>query len=199
MRAEEELMIISDGREMRKWSKWEKIAIVNMVVTHLMAFCGLFWYFSWSAFWVWFPLTNFIGLLGINLSYHRQLTHKSFKTPKWLEYSFAYCGVHALQGDPLTWVSNHRYHHQYSDTEKDPHSPIKGFWYSHMSWIFESSSIREKCGKRDNVGDLEKQAFYKWIRRTYFIHPLSLALILYAFGGFSCLLWGMVGSNIGTR
>ncbi len=45
------------------------------------------------------------GCLGITLSYHRQLSHRSFTTPKWLEYVFAYCGVMAVQGDPLEWVS----------------------------------------------------------------------------------------------
>lgn len=35
--------------------------------------------------------------LGITLSFHRQLSHKSFQTPKWLEYALAYCGVLAVQ------------------------------------------------------------------------------------------------------
>jgi stearoyl-CoA desaturase (delta-9 desaturase) len=37
------------------------------------------------------------GMFGITLSFHRNLSHKSFKLPKWLEYTFAYCGVQALQ------------------------------------------------------------------------------------------------------
>ena len=41
------------------------------------------------------------GCLGITLSYHRQLSHRSFATPKWLEYALAYCGVLAAQGDPI--------------------------------------------------------------------------------------------------
>lgn len=45
------------------------------------------------------------GCLGITLSYHRQLSHRSFTTPKWVEYVLAYCGVMAVQGDPLEWVS----------------------------------------------------------------------------------------------
>ncbi|KAL5707017.1 palmitoyl-[glycerolipid] 7-desaturase [Ranunculus cassubicifolius] len=51
------------------------------------------------------------------LSYHRNLTHRSFKLPKYLEYFFAYCGLLALQGDPILWVSTHRYHHKVSDTD----------------------------------------------------------------------------------
>ena len=41
------------------------------------------------------------GCLGITLSYHRQLSHRSFTTPKWVEYILAYCGVMSVQGDPM--------------------------------------------------------------------------------------------------
>jgi hypothetical protein len=53
--------------------------------------------FSWNAFVVFVGLYVITGLLGITLSYHRNLSHKSFKVPKWLEYAFAYCGVQAIQ------------------------------------------------------------------------------------------------------
>ena len=42
-------------------------------------------------------LLSYTGMFGITLSFHRQLSHKSFKTPKWLEYLFAYCGVLSVQ------------------------------------------------------------------------------------------------------
>ena len=77
------------------------------------------------------------GMLGITLSYHRQLAHKAFQTPKWLEYALAYCGVMAMQGDPLEWVSSHRYHHLYCDTPQDPHTPYEGFWWSHCGWFLD--------------------------------------------------------------
>lgn len=38
-----------------------------------------------------------VGCLGITLSYHRQLSHRSFSSPKWVEYFLAYCGVLAVQ------------------------------------------------------------------------------------------------------
>lgn len=78
------------------------------------------------------------GCLGITLSYHRQLSHRSFSTPKWLEYALAYCGVLAIQGEPMEWVSSHRYHHLHTDTPLDPHSPYEGFWWSHMGWLLDN-------------------------------------------------------------
>ncbi|CAN1235683.1 Palmitoyl-monogalactosyldiacylglycerol delta-7 desaturase, chloroplastic [Linum perenne] len=177
--------------EVKKWNKWDKIALTTISSMHLLALMAPFC-FSWSAVLVMVLLVHITGLLGINLSYHRNLSHKSFKfSPKWLEYLFAYFAAHALQGDPLFWVSNHRFHHQYTDTERDPHSPNSGFWYSHISWIFDSANIVEKCGKRNNVEDLKSQAFYRWLRNTYVLHPLGLAILLYALGGFPYIVWGM--------
>ncbi|KAL6140178.1 hypothetical protein ACLB2K_058479 [Fragaria x ananassa] len=93
-------------------------------------------YFNWSAFWLAVAL-YFVTGVGMTLSYHRNLSHRSFKLPRWLEYSFAYCAVLSLQGSPIEWVSIHRVHHQYTDTWDDPHSPIKGFWYSHIGWVVD--------------------------------------------------------------
>ncbi|KAF5817014.1 putative fatty acid desaturase domain, acyl-CoA desaturase [Helianthus annuus] len=91
--------------------------------------------------------------------------------------------------DPIHWVSIHRYHHQYVDSEKDPHSPIFGFWFSHMGWLFDSGYILEKYQERKNVEDLKSQAFYRFIHRTYVLHPFALISLIYIFGGFTYLVW----------
>jgi stearoyl-CoA desaturase (Delta-9 desaturase) len=86
----------------------DKIYIAFIVSMHLLCF-ALPFTFSWSNVAL-FGVTYFItGCLGITLSYHRQLSHKSFRTPRWLEYVFAYFGALAVQGDPKEWVSTHRY------------------------------------------------------------------------------------------
>lgn len=59
----------------------------------------------------------------------------------WLLYD---CWFWCLQGNPIDWVSTHRYHHQFCDSNRDPHSPIEGFWFSHMSWLFDTNSVIEK-------------------------------------------------------
>ncbi|KAG8379822.1 hypothetical protein BUALT_Bualt07G0129400 [Buddleja alternifolia] len=179
----------------RKWTSSDVATFGVVVALHLMCIFAPFM-FNWGAFWVAFGLYVITGLFGIGLSFHRNLSHKSFKLPKWLEYFFAYCGLHALQGDPITWVSIHRYHHQFVDSEKDPHSPIEGFWFSHMSWLFDHNTIAPKCGKSKNVGDLEKQLYYRCLRSTYIIHPIVLGAMLYALGGFPYIVWGMDPSNL---
>jgi fatty-acid desaturase len=49
-----------------------------------------------------------------------------------------------LQGDPLEWVSSHRYHHQFCDTEMDPHTPYEGFWHSHMGWLLDEQPLHQR-------------------------------------------------------
>ncbi|XP_021736703.1 palmitoyl-monogalactosyldiacylglycerol delta-7 desaturase, chloroplastic-like [Chenopodium quinoa] len=173
--------------------KWDSISVGNLGAVVMMHGLALFapFTFNWGAFWVAVVLYLATGLLGICLSFHRNLAHKSFKLPKWLEYVFAYFGVLALQGNPIDWVSTHRYHHQFCDSEQDPHSPLEGFWFSHMNWMFDAKIVTERCGEPNNVGDLEKQPFYRFMRSTYIFHPLMLAGLLYAFGGFPYLVWGM--------
>ncbi|XP_055827946.1 palmitoyl-monogalactosyldiacylglycerol delta-7 desaturase, chloroplastic-like [Solanum dulcamara] len=174
----------------RKWNSLDMGSAAVVVSMHLLCLFAPFT-FNWAALGIAFGLYVITGLLGITLSFHRNLSHRSFKLPKWLEYFFAYCGVQALQGHPIDWVSTHRYHHQFCDSDKDPHSPIEGFWFSHMSWMFDTNTLTERCGKPNNVGDLEKQGFYQFVRNTYVIHPIALAALLYAIGGFPYIVWGM--------
>ncbi|TKY64572.1 Palmitoyl-monogalactosyldiacylglycerol delta-7 desaturase [Spatholobus suberectus] len=174
----------------RKWNSLDVATAGIVLAMHVLCLFAPF-HFNWPAFWVALALYVLTGLCGITLSFHRNLSHRSFKLPKWLEYFFAYCGVLALQGNPIDWVSTHRYHHQFCDSERDPHSPTEGFWFSHMSWLFDTKSVIERCGEPNNVGDLEKQPFYRFLRSTYLVHPFALGALLYATGGLPFLVWGM--------
>ncbi|KAJ4893738.1 hypothetical protein Rs2_20532 [Raphanus sativus] len=174
----------------REWTSMDFGAVAVVVSMHLLSLLAPF-QFNWRAVSVAFVLYIVTGLLGITLSFHRNLTHRSFKLPKWLEYLFAYCGAQALQGHPIDWVSTHRYHHQFCDSDKDPHSPLEGFWFSHMNWMFDTNTITQRVGEPNNVGDLEKQPFYQFLKNTYIWHPVALAVALYAMGGFPFIVWGM--------
>lgn len=176
--------------EVREWSLGDIAAAGTVFGMHALCLLAPFT-FTWKAFGAFAVLYVVTGLLGITLSYHRNLSHRSFRLPKWLEYLFAYCGVQAMQGDPLDWVSTHRYHHQYCDSVKDPHSPSEGFWFSHMSWMFDEKTVFDRVGTRNNVSDLEMQPFYRFIRDTYIIHPIAMGLLLYTLGGLPFIIWGM--------
>ncbi|KAI3506330.1 hypothetical protein L1887_28687 [Cichorium endivia] len=177
----------------RKWSMVDIQAASWFTVVHILALFAPF-VFTSDAFWITF-FGYILTMLGITLSYHRLLSHHSLKLPKWLEYTCVYFGVLAAQGDPISWVSTHRYHHKYVDSDKDTHSPIKGFWFSHMGWLFDNGYMVEKYGERKNVEDLKNQTFYMFIQKTYIWHILGFGALLHALGGFSYLVWGMIPTS----
>ncbi|MGE5690408.1 MAG: acyl-CoA desaturase [Pseudomonadota bacterium] len=88
--------------------------------------------------------------VGITVGYHRLFTHRSFQTFAPVRYAFAVLGQMAVEGPVVTWVADHRKHHQFSDVEGDPHSPhagfgdglleaVRGLWHAHTGWIFSSA------------------------------------------------------------
>lgn len=80
-----------------------------------------------------------IAGFGINLGYHRALSHKALLLPKWLERLAITLGLPA--GTPIQWAGNHRFHHGHTDVPGDPHSPhLDGFWFAHVGWYLQSKN-----------------------------------------------------------
>jgi fatty-acid desaturase len=161
-----------------------------MLLFHVGAVAAFF-FFTWEALFVAIFLYWLTGSLGIGIGYHRLLTHRGFKTPKWVEYFLTVCAVSAMEGGPLLWVATHRTHHQFSDREGDPHSPRDGKWWSHVGWILVGNALRQDASALDRyVPDLVEDKFHVWITEFQFLPTVILGLILFAIGGLPFLLWG---------
>ena len=93
------------------------------------------WLFSWTGLVLAVLGLYVFGSLGINLCYHRLLTHRGLVCPKWLEHGFAILGVCCMQDTPARWVAVHRRHHEHSDRQDDPHSPLVNFFWGHVGWM----------------------------------------------------------------
>ena len=77
-----------------------------------------------------------IGILGLyafacmsEVSLHRFFTHKSYQTTEIKEKILAVFAFLTAQGPTISWVTVHRTHHAFEDTEKDPHSPFYLKWW----------------------------------------------------------------------
>lgn len=113
------------------------------------------------------------GCLGMTMTYHRLLSHKSWFCPKWLEKIFVLFAGIGMTGSAISWVSIHRSHHRYSDTEKDPHSPVyKSMFWAHFLSMFAKVDVRY-------VPDLLRQKFYIFQHKHYFTIILAYALLVY--------------------
>jgi stearoyl-CoA desaturase (delta-9 desaturase) len=167
-------------------------AVLFFSAIHLLA-CLAPWFFSWKAVGVMVLLHWLFGSIGICLGYHRLLSHRSFQVPRWLEYVIAIVGAVALQGGPIFWVSGHRLHHAFTeDVDKDPYSARRGFWWSHMLWIFYPQEEVFNYEKYKRIApDLTRDPFYRWLDRNFLWLQLPLGVLLYALGGWSFVVWGM--------
>ena len=166
--------------------------VIVMALFHIGAIAALFM-FSWKAFFVALFLYWVAGSLGIGLAYHRLLTHRGFKCPKWLEYFLTVCATLALEGGPIFWVAVHRLHHQITDKPGDPHSPRDGGFWAHMGWIMSGESLHNANGDKllPYVPDLRKDKFHLWISKYHYVPMIVLGLGLLAIGGWPMVMWGV--------
>lgn len=126
------------------------------------------------------------------MGYHRLLTHRSYKTPKWIEYFLTVCATLALEGGPIFWVATHRIHHQFSDKEGDPHSPRDGKWWAHMLWMtFGEVGHCDAATMGRYAPDMARDRFHVWISKYHYVPLVVVGALLFAFGGISCFLWGV--------
>ncbi|HUF32756.1 MAG TPA: acyl-CoA desaturase [Acidimicrobiales bacterium] len=129
----------------------------------------------------------------ITAGYHRYFSHRSYRLPRWAQLVMAVGGTTAMQKGPLWWAAHHRVHHRYADTDLDVHSPIKGFWWSHVGWIL---SRKHKGTDLDRVRDLARYPELRWVERHDALAPLLLALACLAIGGWSGLVVGFGLSTV---
>ena len=93
-----EMVMSSPSRlfKRKKWTKFDKNVAFYFLLLHLLSILAPLFYFSWGCLLLSLGLANLTGM-AISVSYHRNLAHRSFKLPKWLEYSLAYIAAHAIQ------------------------------------------------------------------------------------------------------
>ncbi|ACK74131.1 Stearoyl-CoA 9-desaturase (plasmid) [Gloeothece citriformis PCC 7424] len=151
------------------------------------------WFFSWSALGIAIFFHWLTGSIGICLAYHRLLTHRSFQVPKWLEYILAMIGGLALQGGPIFWVAGHRLHHAHTeDIDKDPYSAQRGFWWSHILWLFyDRKEFFDYETYKRFAPDLARDPFYRWLNRYYLLLQIPVGFVLYLLGGWSFVIYGI--------
>ena len=155
-------------------------------------------FFSWTAVALGVSLYVITGM-GITLAFHRLLTHRSLVVPKWVEYPLAIVGTLALQGGPIEWVAQHRAHHANTDRDGDPHDSHRGMPWAHFEWLFRSNKDRIPPEERVRwAPDLIKDPFYRAVERYHFLIQVAFAIVLFAVGGWSWVIWGIFARLVVT-
>jgi stearoyl-CoA desaturase (delta-9 desaturase) len=124
--------------------------------------------------------------LGVTIGFHRMLTHRSFNPHPIVKFILLVLGSMALEGAAIEWTATHIKHHAQADREGDPHSPVEGFFHSHIGWLFKDRQADPKAYCRH----LEQDRIVMFVSRTFFIWVALSLLIPFALGGWTGLLWG---------
>lgn len=181
------------------------LRIVPFIGIHLM--CLAVFFVGVSPFAIIFALAMYLlRMFAITAFYHRYFSHKSFKTSRVIQFVFALIGATATQRGPLWWASHHRYHHRHSDTDKDNHSPKKGFIWSHMGWF-----LSKKYFYADHklVPDLARYKELIWLDRFDIAVPIIFGTAIFFLGwvleifapglntgAWQLLIWGYFVSTV---
>jgi len=156
-----------------------------------------FFDYSWVD-WTMFGLLYTASAMGITVGYHRLISHRSFNCSNWVKGCLLIAGGWALENSALKWGSAHIRHHARCDQDEDPYNAQRGFWYSHVGWIFfkDPLSYDEKYTSR-----LRQDPVVLWQHRYYV--PIVLSGLALPFvvgflyngwvGGLGCFLLAGVG------
>ncbi|KAG4256539.1 Acyl-CoA desaturase [Fusarium proliferatum] len=161
------------------WKNWHQH--VNWLNTTFIIFLPLIG----IAYSYWVPLRLYTAIwavvyyfntgLGITAGYHRLWAHSCYKATLPLKIYLAAVGAGAVQGSIRWWSSSHRSHHRYTDTDKDPYSVRKGFWYSHLGWMVFKQNPKRKG--RTDITDLNEDPVVLWQHKNFLKCLIAMGLV----------------------
>lgn len=139
--------------------------------------------------------TFFPIAFGVTGGLHRYFTHASFKAHPSLKVILAILGSLSLQGPISLWGADHHWHHKFSDTLKDLHSPnagfrkniwglLQGWWHAHLGWMGKGDHANPKFW----ANDLHRDPLIQRISKLYWVF-VWISLLGPLLGGIECFLW----------
>ena len=178
------------------WLERLKAGPLPLLVVHVATLVGII-----LTGWSWKGLLlavciYFVRMVMVTAGYHRYFAHRSFKTSRVFQFLLAVGAESGGEKGVLWWASHHRWHHKYSDTDKDAHSAKRrGFAFAHMGWLFS-----KRWGKTDPtlIPDLYKYPELRLLDRegVQAIPIVAVALGCLGLWGMHGLIWGFGLSSV---
>lgn len=146
--------------------------------------------FDWRI-WLFTLIMGCCTSVSITGGYHRLFAHRSYSAKTWVKLFYLLFGGASFQGSVMKWATDHRRHHRYVDTEKDPYNINQGFWYAHIGWLLveDDPNYTDKFAQdlfQDRLIYLQHK-YYLWV--AFGIGVLLPTLVGYwmgsALGGFA--------------
>jgi stearoyl-CoA desaturase (delta-9 desaturase) len=166
---------------------------IAFVLVHLVCIAAIWTGITWQSVALCVAL-YWLRIFFIGAGYHRYFSHRAFATSRAFQLVLAVGAQSTTQKSVLWWATQHRHHHLHSDTERDLHSPRqKGFWYSHVGWIF---ARRQDSFDLNKIADFAKFPELMWLSRFELVPAVALAVICYLVAGWSGLVVGFFWSTV---
>ncbi len=116
-----------------------------------------------------------LGGISITAGYHRYFAHKTYQCSPIVRAFYLAFGGMTVQNSALIWASDHRFHHQFQDTDGDPYSINRGFFWAHMGWMLRANP---EARPFSNALDLQKDRAVMWQHRNYALVILVMNFLL---------------------
>jgi stearoyl-CoA desaturase (delta-9 desaturase) len=146
-----------------------------LIPTPLIALYGLVNYPLLLPTVIWSFVYYYMTGVGITAGYHRLFAHRAYKARQPFKFIIMMLGAGAVEGSVRWWARDHRAHHRYTDTNKDPYSAQQGFWWSHIGWMLmkqDSNSIG-----RASIEDLNQDPWIRWQHKYYLYIAIFMGIL----------------------
>ena len=186
-------------------SEW-KLDIVNasfLTGIPVLAVIGLVWYsMNHGVSSVELTIFGFMYIatgLSITAGYHRLFSHRTHKGAWPLRLFYALFGAAAFQNSAIKWCSDHRRHHLVTDTDDDPYTVLRGFFWAHIGWVMVT---QEDEAAVEKVSDLENDPILAFQGRHIFLLGFLMGMVFPGvlgwlfLGGFAGFLGGFIWGGL---
>lgn len=187
---------------------WNISNVIIIALFHAFAATGVVFailgYVSWKTMVFALFLYWFSGF-GITGGLHRYWSHRSHDAKAFLKYFYLFAATTSFVGSVIWWARDHRIHHKFSETDKDPHDANRGFWYSHIGWLLlEKPQTVRNAKDAVDMKDLYSDRSLVFQHKHYFVLSFLCGIVLPAlisglfwhdwlggvfFAGFSRIVW----------
>jgi len=148
------------------------VSTLFLTLTPVAAVIGTIYYFKTEEFNYWlipvFLFFYFATGMSITGGYHRLIAHCAYQAHPLVKFFYLFFGAGAFQNSARKWVIDHRFHHRYVDTDRDPYSINKGFWYAHFFWMCDKDPIHDANQEKIYSRDLDKDPLIVWQHKYYY-------------------------------
>jgi fatty-acid desaturase len=149
--------------------------------------------FTWGAFAAFLILSGVTLCVGHSVGFHRRLIHRSFDCPIWLERLMIWVGTLVGMGGPLWTVRLHDTR-DWAQRQADCHWFLRhgksmlldGFYYLNFRLVLD------RPPGFDAGPGISDVAFYRFLQRTWMLHQLPIAALLFWIGGWPFVVWGVL-------